>query len=57
MPQSNSGYTDEEIEDIKNSNNPLREGTTYFHSKDFNFSETAPSIKDADRFGGVKEEK
>ena len=25
--------------------------------KDFNFSETAPSIKDADRFGGVKEEK
>ena len=25
--------------------------------KDYTFSETAPSIKDADRFGGVKEEK
>lgn len=43
MPQSNSGYTDEEIEDIKNSNNPLREGTTYFHSKDFNFSVKYPN--------------
>ena len=25
--------------------------------KDFAFSETAPTIKDADRFGGVKPEK
>ena len=38
MPASNSGYTDEEKEEIMNQNNPLRQGMSYFHSKTFDFS-------------------
>ena len=38
MPASNSGYTDEEKEEIMNQNNPLRQGMSYFHSKTLDFS-------------------
>lgn len=38
MPGSNSGYTDEEINDIKDQNNPLRQGVEYFYSKSLDYS-------------------
>jgi len=43
MPASNAGYTDEEKEDIMNQNNPLRQGTTYFHSESLGFSVQYPN--------------
>lgn len=54
MPESNSGYTDEEKEEIMNQNNPLRQGTTYFHSESMDFSVQYPNSfvdfkKDGDR--------
>ncbi|MBR6431351.1 MAG: hypothetical protein IKS64_00685, partial [Muribaculaceae bacterium] len=38
LPKSNSGYTDEEKEEIMNQNNPMRQGATYFHSASMDYS-------------------
>lgn len=38
MPDSNSGYTEEEIDEIKNQNDPLRQGVEYFYSKSLDYS-------------------
>ena len=43
MPADGVNFTDEEIEDIQNTNNPLRQGTTYYHSKAFNYSVKYPN--------------
>ena len=43
MPGSNSGYTDEEKEEIMNQNNPLRQGLTYFHSALMDYSVQYPN--------------
>ncbi len=43
MPGSNSGYTQEEKEDIMNQNNPLRQGVTYFHSTSMDYSVQYPN--------------
>lgn len=43
MPRSNSGYTDEEKEEIMNQNNPLRQGVTYFHSASMDYSVQYPN--------------
>lgn len=43
MPASNSGYTDEEKEEIMDQNNPLRKGTTYFYSESMDFSVPYPN--------------
>lgn len=52
MPASNSGYTDEEKEEIMNQNNPLRQGLSYFHSKSLDFSIGYPnSFVDFDKQG------
>ena len=54
MPRSNSGYTNEEKEEIMNQNNPLRQGVTYFHSVSMDYSVQYPNSfvdfkKDGDR--------
>lgn len=43
MPRSNSGYTDEEKEEIMDQNNPLRQGVTYFHSEAMDYSLQYPN--------------
>ena len=43
MPRSNSGYTDEEKEEIMNQNNPLRQGVTYYHSASMDYSVQYPN--------------
>ncbi|MBO4814964.1 MAG: hypothetical protein J5523_08425 [Muribaculaceae bacterium] len=42
LPESNSGYTDEELENIMNQNSPLRQGVNYFHSKSMDYSVQYP---------------
>ena len=42
LPESNSGYTDEELENIKNQNDPLRQGVNYFYSKSMDYSVQYP---------------
>lgn len=54
LPGSNSGYTDEEKEEIMNQNNPMRQGATYFHSASMDYSVQYPNSfvdfkKDGDR--------
>lgn len=54
MPESASGYSDEEKEEIMNRNNPLRQGLTYFYSKTMGYSVQYPNSfvdfkKDGDR--------
>lgn len=54
LPQSNSGYTEAEKENIMNQNNPLRQGVNYFHSKSMDYSVQYPVSfvdfkKDGDR--------
>lgn len=43
MPASPSGYSEEEKENIKNQNNPLRQGVTYFHSTSMGYSAQYPN--------------
>ena len=43
MPQNGSGYSEKELDDIMNTNNPLRQGTTYYYSKAFNYSVKYPN--------------
>ena len=54
LPESNSGYTEEELENIKNQNDPLRQGVNYFYSKSMDYSVQYPVSfvdfkKDGDR--------
>ena len=54
MPESNSGYTEAELENIKNQNDPLRQGVNYFYSKSMDYSVPYPVSfvdfkKDGDR--------
>lgn len=43
VPADGVNFTEEEIDDIRNTNNPLRQGTTYFHSSAFDFSAKYPN--------------
>lgn len=54
MPASNSGYTEEEKDDIKNQNQPLRQGVAYFYSESLDYSMGYPKsfvdfAKDGDK--------
>ncbi|MBR5102813.1 MAG: hypothetical protein IK092_06780 [Muribaculaceae bacterium] len=49
-PGEGVNFTEEQIDDIKNSTHPLRQGTTYFHSDQWNYSVKYPnSFKDFKR--------
>lgn len=54
MPDSNSGYTEEEIDEIKDQNDPMRQGTAYFYSESLDYSMGYPKTfidfkKDGDK--------
>ena len=52
VPAEGVRFSEGQIEDIKNENNPLREGTTYFHSASLDYSVKYPnSFKDFKKDG------